>query len=116
MKNSSYSEKLKIPVEHIYASIALSGGQAYTEDVLWILQELFGQASLEEDELEARLRALPNVKSKFDLKSKREYWKLEDAYFVHIRKEIEPFMRICFKVGEPIEPLMRKALKYKPKN
>jgi len=87
-----------IPLEHLMAAIALSGGEAYSEDIEWILKNLFGHEIKYKPDLFTFLDE-HSEKISFDSDENGVFWKLD-------KKNVKNY-------EESIKRSMRKALGYK---
>lgn len=83
----------EIPDEHVYASIALAGGEAYPEDIRWILENLFGYSIKFPFDLESLLDDLPGLEWELDKKREEVYWRMNKKFLEKYKDAIEKAMR-----------------------
>ena len=89
----------KIPQNGFYAALALTGGQAYTEDVAKILKNRLGYDVRHTADVRSMLEILPGVEWRKNCKGRKSCWNLDSSYF---EKAV---------YSHEIYKLMRKALK-----
>jgi hypothetical protein len=83
----------KIPQDHFYAAIALAGGEAYTEDIVSILNDQFGYNIESTEDVKNILDVLSGVEWEFDKKIDKSYWKLNKKFSEANREHIESSMK-----------------------
>ena len=93
----------KIPQNGFYAALALTGGQAYTEDVAKILKNRLGYDVRHTADVRSMLEILPGVEWRKNCKGRKSCWNLDSSYFE----------RAIY--SQEIDKLMRKAKKYDQK-
>jgi hypothetical protein len=84
---------LEIPQEDVIAAIMLCGGEAYCEDIEWVLKNLFNHEIKNSYELGLFLEYIPGLEWDLDEKGDKIYWRIERNFWRKYEKDLKERMR-----------------------